>query len=296
MLILDTYEHETIWGGNRLSGERGGKVGHLYSVITEDKMASKILNGPYAGTTFRDYFKNNKSDIGMSEYSEFPFTVALVDANDDLSIQVHPNDKTAQLLENKKYGKNESWYFLDAPTSGRIYNGCVCKNKEELRAKIDEMKFDGLTDTLPVQTGDYIYIEAGTLHSLTRGSLVYEIEENCNLTYRFYDFNRKDDFGNNRETHIEKAFQVINVVKKSIAKKYLGAECITERRYSTQLLSNLTEYKNTGVDLACFTLLEGSFCLDGIEVVMGMSVLVLPGEMFRCNAKKAIIARPQKVR
>lgn len=297
MLILDLIEHETIWGGQRLSVDlsQKKKVGHLYSLITENEMASRIQNGVHEGRTFRDYFTSNKADLGMEEYNEFPFVVALVEASENLSIQVHPDDITAQNLENQRYGKNESWYFLEAPTDGWIYNGCVLSDKFELRQRIGEMNLEGITDKLLINVGDYVYVEAGTLHAMSRGSLVYEIEENCSLTYRFFDFNRTDAKGLSRELHIEKAFQAVDVSKKSIPKRYNDIASISERRYSTQLLTNLTSYMNTGNKIACFTLIDGCFFLEGFEIKRGTSIIVLPGEHFLCDAKMAMIARPRHI-
>jgi len=294
MLILNLIEHETIWGGQKLvhNKHEKKKIGHLYSLITEEEMASKIINGAHAGETFRDYFSKNKSQLGMSEYRTFPFVVAIVDASDNLSIQVHPDDNAALTLENQRYGKNESWYFIEAPTDGWIYNGCVCRDINELHQKLQTRELDGLTDSLSVKPEDYIYIEAGTLHSLTSGSLVYEIEENCNLTYRFYDFDRKDEQGNPRELHLDKASEAVNINKRSSTKRYSNSEPIAERRYSTQLLKNISEYENNGQNLACLTLIDGGFELDGVDMLPGMSVLLLPGERITCDIKVAIVARP----
>lgn len=295
MLILDVVEHETIWGGCRLSQdpESTKKIGHLYSLITEDEMASRIKNGPHAGETFRDYFNEHKDELGMEKYPVFPFVVALVDAEDNLSIQVHPDDDTAMALEKRPHGKNESWFFLEVPSNGHIYNGCTCRNNAELRNRLDTKALDGVTDTLPVSSGDYVYVEAGTLHALSKGSLIYEIEENCNLTYRFFDFNRTDHNGLRRALHTEKAFQAIDIKKKSVAKNYVSTEPITERRYSTQLLRAISCFENTGAELACFTVIDGNFLLDGFEIIPGTSILLLPGERIFCDVKIAIVARPR---
>ena len=296
MIILDLIEHETIWGGHRLAPHtRDKRIGHLYSLITEDEMATRILNGPHAGETFRDYFQVHKAELGMSGYSEFPFVVALVEACDNLSIQVHPDDKTAQTLENQPFGKNESWLFLDTPADGWIFNGCTCNSNVQLRQRFDAMELDGLADILPVKPGDYVYVEAGTMHAMTRGCLVYEIEENCNLTYRVYDFDRKDARGRARELHIEKAFKAIDVAKKSVAKRYTDSQPITERRYSTELLRDISAFENTGVELACFTLIDGRFRLDGFEIIPGMSILVMPGVGFSCDVRTAVAARPRLI-
>ena len=294
MLVLDTIEHETIWGGRRLSRDksRNKKIGHLYSLITEAGTASKILNGPHAGEPFRDYFQSHKDELGLGGYSEFPFVVALVEAQENLSIQVHPDDETAWALERQKHGKNESWFFLEAPADGWIYNGCACESKAALSQKLKSHDMEGITDKLAVKRDDYVYVEAGTLHSLTRGALVYEIEENSNLTYRFYDFDRRDQWGNLRELHMDKACQALDVDKKSSATNYSGANPISQKRYSTQLIKDACSYENISQSVVCLTLLEGDIEADGIIIAPGTSVLLLPGERIEWKIKTAMVAYP----
>lgn len=111
--------------------------------------------------------------------------MALVEADDDLSIQVHPDDRMAQILENKPYGKNESFFTIDAPTCGKMYNGCKAANVEDMKQKIAAGKISETLDMMPCKAGDYVYVVAGTLHAATAGSLHFEIEENCEKTYRF---------------------------------------------------------------------------------------------------------------
>ena len=111
MLVIETIVHETIWGGKKLtpySGTNNKKIGHLYSLISNGELESKILNGEYRGQLFRKYFDENKARFGLSNYKEFPFLLALVDASDDLSLQVHPNDVMAKELEGADFGKTES--------------------------------------------------------------------------------------------------------------------------------------------------------------------------------------------
>ena len=178
MLILKTIVHETIWGGSRLtpfSGTNSLKIGHLYSLISNGEFESTILNGEYKGRLFREYFDENKEKFGLTEYKEFPFLLAIVDATEDLSLQVHPDDRAAKELEGVEFGKNESWYFLEVPESGKIYDGCKAASNTVLREKTAAGKYDDIIDYLPVEKGDYVYVEAGTMHAMAAGSLVFEI-------------------------------------------------------------------------------------------------------------------------
>ena len=293
MLIIKTIVHETIWGGEKLtpfSGKDNKKIGHLYSLISNGEFESEILNGEYKGQLFRKYFDENKSRFGLENYKAFPFLLALVDATDDLSLQVHPNDRMAKELENADFGKHESWYFLDAPKSGKIFDGCKVKTSEELREKVAQNKYDDVIDYLEVKTGDYVYIQAGTMHAMAAGSLVYEIEENCNATYRVYDFERTDKDGKKRPLQTENALKSIDVSLKSKAVPYVGEKI--ERLYSTQLFKNVETYTNNSNTLECLTVTEGESVLDGFIIQKGVTIVLEPGETVNLNPSDFIIAKP----
>lgn len=293
MLIIKTIVHETIWGGEKLtpySGTDNKKIGHLYSLVSNGELESEILNGKYKGQKFRKYFDENKSRLCLNDYEELPFLLALVDATDDLSLQVHPNDKMAKKLENANFGKNESWYFLDAPKSGKIFNGCKSKTSEELREKVSHSKYNDIIDYLDVKSGDYVYIEAGTIHAMSAGSLVYEIEENCNATYRVYDFDRTDKDGKKRPLQTQHALDSIDVTLKSKAIPYNDEKI--ERLYSTQLFNNLEKYTNKSQTLECLTVINGEFTLEDQQIQRGVTIVLEPNESVIINKAEFIVARP----
>ena len=292
MLVIKTIVHETIWGGEKLtpySDTDNKKIGHLYSLVSNGEFESEILNGEYKGQLFRKYFDENKNRFGLSKYKEFPFLLALVDASDDLSLQVHPNDKTAKELENADFGKNESWYFIDAPKTGKIFDGCKAKTSEELKEKVAQNKYDDVIDYLEVKSGDYVYIEAGTMHAMAAGSLVYEIEENCNATYRVYDFDRIDKNGKKRPLQTENALKSIDVSLKSKAVPYVGEK--VERFYSTQLFKNIEEYTNNSETLECLTVINGVSEIEGQKIQRGVKVVLEPNETVKLNKSGFIISR-----
>ena len=292
MLVIKTIVHETIWGGEKLtpySDTDNKKIGHLYSLVSNGEFESEILNGEYKGQLFRKYFDENKNRFGLSKYKEFPFLLALVDASDDLSLQVHPNDKTAKELENADFGKNESWYFIDAPKTGKIFDGCKAKTSEELKEKAAQNKYDDVIDYLEVKSGDYVYIEAGTMHAMAAGSLVYEIEENCNVTYRVYDFDRIDKNGKKRPLQTENALKSIDVSLKSKAVPYVGEK--VERFYSTQLFKNIEEYTNNSNTLECLTVINGVSEIENCKIQRGVTIVLEPNETVKLNKSGFIISR-----
>ena len=135
MIILEPVIHETVWGGNRLNSYikgKDGKTGHLYLANGHKDLSNRVLNGVHAGAALDQIFSIEKKNWGMEEYDQFPLTIALVDAKENLSIQVHPDDRAAEVLEKERIGKTESWIFLEEPESQWIYAGCSCSTKEEL--------------------------------------------------------------------------------------------------------------------------------------------------------------------
>jgi len=294
MLVIKTMVHETIWGGDRLtpySDTDNKKIGHLYSLISNGELESEILNGKYKGQKFRKYFDENKSRFGLEKYKELPFLLALVDATDDLSLQVHPNDEIAAKLEHAPFGKNESWYFIEVPKSGKIFDGCKAKTSAELRKKVAQGKYDDVIDYLKVEPEDYVYIKAGTMHAMAAGSLVFEIEENCNATYRVYDFDRIDKDGKKRPLQTENALNSIIVENKSKAEKYVAGVEKHERLYSTKLMKNVTEYKNLTKTIECLTFLSGVNTLDDCKIQKGTTVVLEPDEKIMINPADFIVSR-----
>lgn len=295
MHILKPVSHETIWGGTKLvpfAPESHDKLGHLYSLVSNGEFESEIINGEYKNRKFKEYFQENKAKFGLAKFESFPFVIALVDPKEDLSIQVHPDDKCAQEIENRPFGKNESWYFIEPPTNRWLFNGCRVSTIEEIEQKINENRVEeDVIDHLQIGEKDYVFVEQGTMHAATHGALFYEIEENCNLTYRFFDFNRKDKNGNKRELHIDKALKAINPKLKSKARKYNGEEII-ERLYSTKLYEDTTEYKNNSSTLECLTVLNGETIIANCKIQTGTTIILEPNEEIKLNKSNFIIARP----
>lgn len=294
MQILKPIVHETIWGGNKLtpySGSDCQKIGHLYSAIDTEQFRNEFVTGPNKGKNLHEWFLENRAKYGLEKYVELPILMALVEADDNLSIQVHPNDEMAQKLENKPFGKNESFYTLIAPTCGKMYNGCKAKSVEEMKQKIAEGKIDETLDMMPCEAGDYTYVVGGTLHAATAGSLHFEIEENSEYTYRFYDFDRIDKNGNKRPLQLEKALACLDVTKKSKAGKY-GDEPIVERMYSTQLIKGRDTFTNTGDMFAFAVMLRGEKMIDGVRVMPGTAILLDENETLDVSGCEFMIAKP----
>ena len=295
MLLLDTFAHETIWGGSRLlpyTDAAVKRIGHLYSLCNEKGMETHIVNGDYKGKTFHEFFCDVKGTYGLEAYEEFPLILALVEAKENLSIQVHPGDDMAINEEHAQYGKNESWFFIQAPETGYLYNGIDAKDVDEVVTKLHNGEMMDIVGHLEVRPNDYVYVKAGTLHAMTAGSFVYEIEENSPWTYRLYDYERMDDKGQKRELHLDKGLRALDVSLKSKSCS-MQEGWVEERRYKLLKIENETQYKNESNMLQCFTIISGECVVDGICAGVGRTIVLLPGELLMGAFTLAMVAEPK---
>lgn len=294
MFILETIAHETIWGGTRLKEYTSSSIehiGHLYSLYCRENQSNIVLNGEFAGQYFNEIFNLIKRKYGMGNCSFFPLTIALVDADENLSIQVHPDKMVAREMEANDIGKHESWYFFGTPNNEYIFNGCKCASKEEVDEKLKCGKETEIIDTLEVRKGDYVYVEPGTLHAMTKGSFVYEIEEGSDFTYRFFDFHRLDKNGKERELHIEKAMYALKPELKSKAVPFQPDLENVEKTYATLYLKNINNYKNESKGIECLTIINGCCVCEGVEVRSGMTIVLEPQDKIDAVIGEAIRAR-----
>ena len=210
-----------LWGGTRLMRDYGKSGAEMISETWECSVhpdgLSIVGNGIFSGKTLAEVLKVNPEYTGTENNGTFPVLVKLIDAEKDLSVQVHPDDLYAHTHENQK-GKSELWYVLEADENAEIIYGFEENvSYDTVRRSAYDGSITGLLHREQVRKGDIFYIPAGTVHALGKGIVVAEIQENSNVTYRLYDYGRTDDNGRPRELHIEKALDVMNLtpVRKS---------------------------------------------------------------------------------
>lgn len=206
-----------LWGGKRLKEEYGKTINLMPLAETWECSAHPdgpcyVANGEFKGMSLAEVLKYHPEYLGNKvENSELPILVKLIDAEKDLSVQVHPNDEFAQKHEQQN-GKTEMWYVIDANEGACLIYGFQHKvTPEILKAAVDAGTLDKHLQKVQVHKGDTYYVPAGMVHGIGAGILVAEIQENSNVTYRVYDYNRKDNNGKKRELHFEKAIQVMNM-------------------------------------------------------------------------------------
>ncbi|GAK14166.1 mannose-6-phosphate isomerase, class I [Geomicrobium sp. JCM 19039] len=209
-----------VWGGNNLQSfgytlpyER---TGECWGISAHRNGESIVKGGRYDNVTLRDLYRDEPALFGESLTSEeFPLLVKLLDATDDLSVQVHPNDDEAKQLENDEaYGKTECWYVVDARPGSELILGHHAETTEEFQKKVAEEDWHGLLKKVPVQKGDFVYVPSGTIHAIGKGIIILETQQSSDTTYRVYDFDRVESDGKKRELHLDKAIQVTNTPDK----------------------------------------------------------------------------------
>lgn len=219
IIRLEPAFKDYLWGGTKLREVYHKKcdydqIAESWELSAHPAGQSMIAEGKYKGMRFDKYVRcMDKKYLGWKcqAYEEFPVLIKFIDAKDRLSIQVHPDDAYALAVEGE-YGKNEMWYIMECEEGASLYCGFRREvTKNEVRRAVQEQKLLELLQEVPVQRGDTVFIPAGTVHAIGAGILVCEIQQNSNSTYRLYDYGRRDKYGNERELHLDKAMEVLDV-------------------------------------------------------------------------------------
>ena len=217
-LLLKPVFKEIVWGGNNLSRMYNyeselNNIAEAWVLCAREDGDNVIVNGDNAGMSFTEYVMANKEKLGTkgASYEEFPLLIKFIDAKADLSVQVHPDDDYARIHENS-YGKTEAWYILDCEDGAELIYGFNKElTREEFKSSIEDNTFLDYVNKVKVKKGDVFFIKAGTLHAIGSGIIIAEVQQNCNTTYRVYDYNRMVN-GKPRELHVEKAIDVTDTV------------------------------------------------------------------------------------
>ena len=229
-LIFEPILKERIWGGTKLQSILGKDIssqttGESWEISTVSGEVSIVNNGILKGKSLNELLEKYPEEIlGTKVYKqfgkEFPLLFKFLDASEDLSIQVHPNDELAKKRHNS-FGKTEMWYVMQADEESRIIVGFKQKSStEEYLKHLDDKTLTSILEEIPVKKGDMFFLETGTIHAIGAGIVIAEIQQTSDITYRIYDFDRKDAQGNTRELHNDLALEAINYNIVEAKKKY----------------------------------------------------------------------------
>lgn len=218
-LLLRPSGKDYLWGGSRLNDEFEKEIdlsplAETWECSTHPDGPSYVVGGVFDGMELQEVLKEHPEYLGERHRGEhsLPILIKFIDAKKDLSVQVHPDDVYARDHENGQLGKTEMWYVLDAGKDARLIYGLKRDSSEaEMRKAIADGTLINYLQQVPIKKDDLFFIEAGTIHAIGAGALVAEIQENSNLTYRLYDYDRVGKDGKKRELHIDKALQVANL-------------------------------------------------------------------------------------
>lgn len=302
---------ERIWGGEKLNTILNKPIfskitGESWELSTVEGDVSVIANGELKGKSLMDIINEAPNEIvGTAVHKrfgkQFPLLFKYLDAREDLSIQVHPNDELAK-KRHQSFGKTEMWYIMQADPGARIIVGFKEQsNANEYLENLEHKSLDAILDAVKVKEGDVFFLETGTVHAIGAGLVVAEIQQTSDITYRIYDFDRVDAQGNTRELHVDLALDAINYNKvdtyKSYERKENQSNTIVDCPYfSTNFipLSGAIAIKKTGATFIVYMCIEGEFELlyDGVTYAYrkGDTVLI-PAAMqeFGLNGKASIL-------
>lgn len=221
ILFLEPRFKQMIWGGNRLRTDwnydiPGENTGECWAVSAHPNGDCVVENGTYQGKTLSQLWTDepamfgNVDKNGNIKEDKFPLLIKIIDAKEDLSIQVHPDDVYANAHENGSFGKTECWYILDCPEDAVLVVGHHASDREEMQKMIKDGRWKDFLQEVPVKKGDFIQIDPGTLHAIKGGIMLLETQQNSDITYRVYDYDRISD-GKPRQLHIEQSMAVTQV-------------------------------------------------------------------------------------
>ncbi|UWY28566.1 class I mannose-6-phosphate isomerase [Flavobacterium sp. TR2] len=270
---------ERIWGGEKLKTILNKPIvskitGESWELSTVQGDVSVVANGVLKGKSLMDLIDETPDAIlGTKVYErfgkQFPLLFKYLDAREDLSIQVHPNDKLAKERHNS-FGKTEMWYVMQADADARIIVGFKeDSSKEEYLKHLHDNTLVSILDDVKAKSGDVFFLETGTVHAIGAGLVVAEIQQTSDITYRLYDFDRVDAQGNKRELHVDLALDAINYNKVDTQKKYDSktntSNVVVDCPYFTTNfipLEDKVEVSKSGETFTVYMCIEGSFEIE----------------------------------
>lgn len=280
MYVVHPITVEKLWGDTRLHNYSGNKdcdsIGIVYTVSGIPEYDCTIENKDEI-TTLYTKMQESPETFGLSS-QEFPVIIAFDACKESVSFQIHPTDDYAKEKLHLPYGKSEVWYFIEKPSDGWIYAENPKESLESVIQASQSHNFEGVVDKKEVQEQDCIYIRSGTIHALTKGSLIYEIQQSTNITYRLYDYDRIDTNGQTRPLHLQESYDNLEPSQKIHKQSLYENETVNQREFTLKHQSIKNTYTNNTDVVVAISLLKGEIHIESFHVFQGQSILVLPFE------------------
>lgn len=287
LLFLEPVFKDMLWGGTRLREEFGFSIpsettGECWSVSAHANGDCKVTGGAFDGYYLSRLWDSHRELFGNYPGDVYPLLIKIIDAKEDLSIQVHPDDEYAKIHEHGSLGKTECWYILDCDQDASLIVGHHAKDADELKEMILSRRWDEFIREIPVKKGDFFQIEPGCLHAIKGGNLVFETQQNSDITYRVYDFDRLLD-GKKRELHVQQSLDTIKApfqeVKNTL--EVTSDQGITRTHFITCPFYSVDKYDICGGGIVSLsgpfsnvTIIEGEGTISGYSVKKGDSFIV----------------------
>lgn len=299
---------DKIWGGNKIKSLLNKDYGSLpncgesWEISGVEGNISVVLNGYLAGNSLEELIEIYMGDLVGDQLfetfgAEFPLLIKFIDANDDLSIQVHPNDELAKERHNA-FGKTEMWYVIQADQGSKLQSGFNQEvDQEKYLEKLEKTELTDILNFEEVKAGDVYFIPAGRIHAIGKGILLAEIQQTSDITYRIYDYNRRDDKGNLRELHTELALDAIDYTlypefkTKYESKINESVELVSCKYFTTNMLelNQMIEKDYNKLDsFVIFICLEGELLIEtesGSESVQKGETILIPASVENVQLK-----------
>lgn len=274
-----------LWGSQRLKQQfnfdlpENTKIGEAWLISALDQGMSYVLNGRFKGNSLKQLFQEQKYLFANAKEKEYPLLTKILDANDNLSVQIHPDDAYAK-KHHQMLGKTECWYVLDCPEDQQVIYGHHAKNKQELIKWLDENKFDRLLNYLPIKEDQFIYVPSLKIHGLLANTLVFELQQSSDITYRLYDYDRVDKDGKTRDLHIAEAKAIVLTPDKDSSKANGHDNYLVDNQFF-KLVKIENHYRKTysfkDVRWLQATVLKGQGTIDNIKITIGDSFILPHG-------------------
>ena len=299
-LLFKPAFKKRIWGGSRIKEIFGYPdspeyMGEAWVAADQPEGQSLIINGEFSGDSLGVLLEKCPKWFAEYNIEKFPLLIKILDAHDNLSVQVHPDDEYARRNENGASGKAECWYIIDAELGAEIILGHKAKNRSEFIQLVKENKWDELLERVPARAGDFFFIPSGTVHAVGKGIVLLEVQQNSDITYRIYDYDRVGLDGEKRALHFEKALDVIDFQFTSYQPKpYIAEETgvaktkLLSCKYFTVekwLIKGRHQLKPFNVFLLIFIVSgKGELIYNGESMLLtkGMSMMI-PANMDKCQ-------------
>lgn len=264
LLFLEPIIKELIWGLE------------YWTVSAHPNGDGTVRNGAFAGRKLSWLWENERELFGNMEGDRFPLLVKKIDAKRDLSIQVHPSDRYAGTNENGSLGKTECWYIIDCKPEGTIIIGHHAKSKEEAEQMIENNEWGSLLREIPIKRGDFFQINPGTIHAIKDNTVIMEIQQSSDVTYRLYDYGRLEE-GKPRDLHIKKSLDVMQIPYEEADKhtegvpgRLVSCDFYTVDKIEIDGERELVQDKQFQI----LSVIEGEGAVDGNRIVAGDSFII----------------------